>query len=813
MRKKLSLALLVGLLVPAAAYGVEWWYYGDKLPDDGAYGCARLMPCESASGTLNVTIVDDEGAWTGGGKALKIEKAGDRIVKFVKSFEDMIDPVRGATLVVRCRIPDVNSTASSAARNWTIQDYDAAAPDDQHYYTNPGLLYAGTGGTPVIEKEFHGIASKTTNGAYEIANEALPPMYVYRIIRVNFWKQDNTLKLRQWVDEKPMEGMLDRDGYAGASDSTARPFTDSVAFGSWSKDYERIDKDACNDGYTQTLYIDYVYFSNDGHYGPGDAHGIPYRVVWHSETTSPDGTQVEVGWGNGAATTGYVDYRLVGQTAWTTVPDDSNPQYIMDHFVTLAGLTAESVYEFRVRGETLDGAAGSSGVMRFTTYAVPGTTIKNGGFEAQILGNAWTAFVGSDKVDDWMYFYGEWGIPRPPGNDQGNWFAAAISSSDAAPPDLSGMYQKVLTVPDSLCMVTARVFSYANGGVSTDVGCRLGIDFTGGTDATASTVVWGEWVSTQGVWADTQVGGKAVGAEATVFLQAYQPFGLALCVSAFDNVAFQSGGTAPTTVSGVKTLGNGFPVDLPGDKIVTAAWPTQGRLYIEEADRSSGIKVESDAIPLVGSLVAVAGTVGTTSDGERFIRAQTVTPGDPAEVPGALGMTNRQLGGGRFGLQVGMSDTGAGTNTVGLLCRIWGKVLPKPGSTTDCEYQASSEPGDPNYDPYGRYYIYITDDAFGSWSGGSGPGDPFVWYGAGVVADYILIGGGANPWENLGNYRGVRVYLSPSLQGQFEPGLYLTCTGVSGVERSDSNWTDPGGTVIYTRTLEVRDVNDIEFAQ
>jgi hypothetical protein len=105
--------------------------------------------------------------------------------------------------------------------------------------------------------------------------------------------------------------------------------------------------------------------------------------------------------------------------------------------------------------------------------------------------------------------------------------------------------------------------------------------------------------------------------------------------------------------------------------------------YVEEADRSSGIRVA----PLPGVSVAVRdkllvrGLLGTSSDGERYIQAQSIQNVGQAPTPTApLGMANRALGGGDWEYdpltgagQRGVSG-GCGLNNIGLLVRAWGRV-------------------------------------------------------------------------------------------------------------------------------------------
>ncbi|MBP6962863.1 MAG: PQQ-binding-like beta-propeller repeat protein [Armatimonadetes bacterium] len=150
-----------------------------------------------------------------------------------------------------------------------------------------------------------------------------------------------------------------------------------------------------------------------------------------------------------------------------------------------------------------------------------------------------------------------------------------------------------------------------------------------------------------------------------------------------------SGGESPTasplsftagTVPWAKSLSDGSPIALVG-QIVTASRGQLGDyLYIEEPDRSAGIRVETDAAVSTGDAVVIgSGTVQTSPDGERFISATDVRR-VCASVVRASGIINRDLGGEDFVYdeQDGSGQRGVvagrGLNNIGLLVKIWGTV-------------------------------------------------------------------------------------------------------------------------------------------
>ena len=130
-----------------------------------------------------------------------------------------------------------------------------------------------------------------------------------------------------------------------------------------------------------------------------------------------------------------------------------------------------------------------------------------------------------------------------------------------------------------------------------------------------------------------------------------------------------------------KTQADGTVVHASGKKATTDPSDFATYFYIEEPNRNSGIRV----VPLgvTGTLVRgvtidVTGTMATTPAGERYIdQATVIASGTPAPL-GPVGMVNKTVGGSTVGTppagQYGVPG-GTGTNNVGLLVRVWGKVL------------------------------------------------------------------------------------------------------------------------------------------
>jgi len=109
-------------------------------------------------------------------------------------------------------------------------------------------------------------------------------------------------------------------------------------------------------------------------------------------------------------------------------------------------------------------------------------------------------------------------------------------------------------------------------------------------------------------------------------------------------------------ISDVKRSGANTAV-LVADKVVTAAFG--GFFYIEEADRSSGMKVIGAAS--AGDVVSIRGRVETIS-GEKTLLAQSsgISAAPGGAIPGALGLSNRHAGSGA---------------AIGLLVTVWGRIV------------------------------------------------------------------------------------------------------------------------------------------
>jgi len=127
-----------------------------------------------------------------------------------------------------------------------------------------------------------------------------------------------------------------------------------------------------------------------------------------------------------------------------------------------------------------------------------------------------------------------------------------------------------------------------------------------------------------------------------------------------------------STIPSARTLADGTKVSM-SDKVITGSFGDS--FYIEETNRSGGIKVIWATPPAKDLAVIVTGQIGTQVV-ERVIFAESVTTGLPAEVK-PIGIIQRNFGG-HLGnpIWLGFVDT-PGLSSVynlGLLLRSWGNV-------------------------------------------------------------------------------------------------------------------------------------------
>jgi hypothetical protein len=209
---------------------------------------------------------------------------------------------------------------------------------------------------------------------------------------------------------------------------------------------------------------------------------------------------------------------------------------------------------------------------------------------------------------------------------------------------------------------------------------RIGIDPTGGTDRNSPNVVWSAWSSGQqwfdvvpaysadhpSRYTDLMLTVQPQSSQATVFLEAGCNSAIKWTIYAWDDVhAWQDQPVQEvSSVGALRSLADGTRVRL-GTVVVTADAASAGAVYVQQPDRSSGIRVETGSQATEGTLVTVEGTLATKPSGERFLQeAQILSP-----TPGTSAIPMGQVFGHRLQRrrprQCGIADAVLGAGNIG----------------------------------------------------------------------------------------------------------------------------------------------------
>ena len=147
------------------------------------------------------------------------------------------------------------------------------------------------------------------------------------------------------------------------------------------------------------------------------------------------------------------------------------------------------------------------------------------------------------------------------------------------------------------------------------------------------------------------------------------------------------------TIGWAKQQDDTVTIDLTGKEVVAGSDQFDGCIYIEEADRSSGIRVATTVSFAVGDIVDVTGGTMAGANGEQYIAGATVRKtGEAVDPLAPVFMIHRSLGGESFGFQQEVTGT-HGLNNVGLLMRLVGKVTYSGGTFAYIDDGSSADDG------------------------------------------------------------------------------------------------------------------------
>ncbi|MDH7601563.1 MAG: fibronectin type III domain-containing protein [Armatimonadota bacterium] len=328
------------------------------------------------------------------------------------------------------------------------------------------------------------------------------------------------------------------------------------------------------------------------------------------------------------------------------------------HSATLTGLQPNQLYHYRVVSKATGKFDSYSRDFVFATNPDKPNMLTNPGFETGSI-SPWVAYT---------IYPGDFGLRNYPWtssgdpsffgvqarNGGGNWFYGGATNGFK---NKGGLYQRVAATPGEEMCFRAWMATWQSdpvGGMFMHNSlARVGIDPTGGTDPKAPTVVWGPWNACQDIYAATEEGtGKAYWTECyvtatavadhvTVFMEAGSEADMRWTVWGMDDAVLTS--ASAQIVDRIGDLGSyadGVLVRLTG-KIVTGSGFEVGANYVEEPDRSCGIRVESQTDFPKGFKVTIQGRKGTKASGEPYIYNAVILAEEPSSEPGKLACTAR----------------------------------------------------------------------------------------------------------------------------------------------------------------------------
>ena len=302
----------------------------------------------------------------------------------------------------------------------------------------------------------------------------------------------------------------------------------------------------------------------------------------------------------------------------------------------------------------------------------PKTTLDNPGFEiADVIPTGWTEYGHGLNVRTGT---GYGGI-TPHGGSR-----YAEKEASWTDPKKGGVYQTIWAPVGIPLTFTAWTACYGEGGGAAHTFSRIGLDDTGGTDPNSGSVKWSAWYNApaDNVWEWVQLWKTVTPTSniVTVFLDYWQEGtggtgAYKWQVNAFDDAALSA--SSLITLHEAKQVADGNYVYF-GPAVVRAKFTDSPNFsYVEELDRTSGVRVNGDLVYAVGDKVNIGGPMGTDT-GERYVtlsEAQILQVGYGGLDP--IAMPNRSVGGGSHGIVPGITD-GTGLNNIGLLITTWGRV-------------------------------------------------------------------------------------------------------------------------------------------
>jgi len=408
-----------------------------------------------------------------------------------------------------------------------------------------------------------------------------------------------------------------------------------------------------------------------------------WKVVQRTATTAtlywktvrPDPLMAAILPPDPAPTTARIEYGI--GTPYTHSVDVSTPA--AEHTVTLTGLQPGQEYHVRITASAAGMRSAHTKDFCFVTEPDRPNLVANPGFET----GAWSPWSrwGSMALRNYPADGSGWlgGVKAR----TGNYYAGSESNGGQVK---GGLYQRITVDPSRPLNLRACLWTYQviddtgnfDGTIDYTVLGRIGIDPTGGTDRNSPNVVWSAWSSGQqwfdvvpaysadhpSRYTDLMLTVQPQSSQATVFLEAGCNSAIKWTIYAWDDVhAWQDQPVQEvSSVGALRSLADGTRVRL-GTVVVTADAASAGAVYVQQPDRSSGIRVETGSQATEGTLVTVEGTLATKPSGERFLQEAQILSPTPGTSAIPMGARCSAIG-----------SSGVGPGNVGLLMRSWGRV-------------------------------------------------------------------------------------------------------------------------------------------
>jgi len=259
-------------------------------------------------------------------------------------------------------------------------------------------------------------------------------------------------------------------------------------------------------------------------------------------------------------------------------------------------------------------------------------------------------------------------------------------------------------------------------------------------------------------------------------------------------------GEPAAKIADAKKMGAGTAVKFYGSVVNS---PSTGQCYVQESDRSAGIKVTTSSTTTTGTPVMVVGYV-QTAGGELSVNAEIVQAVGSASIVRPVAMTTRSLGGAAFGYQPAVAEyrgsessptltTAQGLNNIGVLVRIAG-VVTYVGS----DYVYVDDGGKCNDGSGNRGVRVVCTDS--AWT------KPALW-------DYVTVTGASSTYSERGStWRALRASSASNIapvelpselvideQSAAVTGEWTYTTG-SGAYQNDFNYATSSATETATAT-------------